>query len=36
MLARLAHRLLAGLAVVLGVVVLTFLLLHLAPAILST
>ena len=31
MLARLGHRLLAGLAVVLGVVVLTFLLLHLAP-----
>jgi peptide/nickel transport system permease protein len=31
MLARLAHRLLAGLAVVFGVVVLTFLLLHLAP-----
>jgi peptide/nickel transport system permease protein len=31
MLARLGHRLLAGLAVVLGVVLLTFLLLHLAP-----
>lgn len=31
MLARLAQRLLAGLAVVLGVVILTFLLLHLAP-----
>jgi peptide/nickel transport system permease protein len=31
MLARLGHRLLAGLAVVLGVVTLTFLLLHLAP-----
>jgi peptide/nickel transport system permease protein len=31
MLARLGHRLLAGLAVVLGVVVLTFLLLHAAP-----
>src|SRR6267154_6817771 len=31
MLARLGHRLLTGLAVVLGVVVLTFLLLHLAP-----
>jgi peptide/nickel transport system permease protein len=31
MLARLAHRLLAALAVVLGVVALTFLLLHLAP-----
>jgi peptide/nickel transport system permease protein len=31
MLARLGHRLLAGLAVILGVVVLTFLLLHLAP-----
>src|SRR5260370_38305303 len=29
--ARLGHRLLTGLAVVLGVVVLTFLLLHLAP-----
>ena len=31
MLARLGHRLLAGLAVVVGVVTLTFLLLHLAP-----
>ena len=31
MLARLGHRLLTGLAVILGVVVLTFLLLHLAP-----
>jgi peptide/nickel transport system permease protein len=31
MLARLGHRLLTGLAVVLGVVTLTFLLLHLAP-----
>jgi len=31
MLARLGHRLLAGLAVVLGVVMLTFLLLHAAP-----
>src|SRR5919201_3825807 len=31
MLARLGHRLLAGLAVVLGVVTLTFLLLHVAP-----
>ena len=31
MLARLGHRLLGGLAVVLGVVVLTFLLLHVAP-----
>ncbi|HXM38476.1 MAG TPA: ABC transporter permease [Gemmatimonadales bacterium] len=31
MLARLGHRLLAGLAVVFGVVTLTFLLLHLAP-----
>src|SRR6266498_4050950 len=31
MFARLGHRLLAGLAVVLGVVILTFLLLHLAP-----
>ena len=31
MLARLGHRLLAGLAVVLGVVILTFLLLHAAP-----
>jgi len=31
MLARFGHRLLAGLAVVLGVVTLTFLLLHLAP-----
>src|SRR5712675_1823666 len=31
MLARLGHRLLAGLAVVLGVVTLTFFLLHLAP-----
>lgn len=31
MLVRLGHRLLAGLAVVLGVVTLTFLLLHLAP-----
>lgn len=31
MFARLGHRLLAGLAVVLGVVVLTFLLLHVAP-----
>jgi len=31
MFARLGHRLLAGLAVVLGVVMLTFLLLHLAP-----
>ena len=31
MLARLGHRLLAGLAVVIGVVVLTFVLLHLAP-----
>jgi len=31
MLARLGHRLLGGLAVVLGVVLLTFLLLHLAP-----
>src|SRR2546430_15782551 len=31
MLARLGRRLLAGLAVVLGVVTLTFLLLHLAP-----
>ncbi|PYP40442.1 MAG: hypothetical protein DMD48_03500 [Gemmatimonadetes bacterium] len=31
MFARLGHRLLAGLAVVVGVVVLTFLLLHLAP-----
>src|SRR5213594_854336 len=32
MLARLGHRLLAGLAVVLGVVTLTFFLLHLAPS----
>jgi peptide/nickel transport system permease protein len=31
MLARLGHRLLTGIAVVLGVIVLTFLLLHLAP-----
>ena len=31
MLARLGHRLLAGLAVVIGVVTLTFFLLHLAP-----
>jgi peptide/nickel transport system permease protein len=31
MLARLGHRVLAGIAVVLGVVILTFLLLHLAP-----
>ena len=31
MLARLGQRLLAGLAVVLGVVTLTFVLLHLAP-----